>query len=170
MAVGTPHRRTVLSGVVAVSTGAIAGCSGLLGGGDSPCDVVQDSLSVMAEGNIETYVEQYYATQYDTAAESARGLAEATAMTWGFPDADLENVECVCTEELSGEELLSRIEGGTVDWHYTQDPDRARVIRYEIRTSQGAAEGITLLFEIDGEGWFIEPLGALAKDANEECV
>lgn len=165
------RRRSLRLAGTALAAG-LAGCAEYNPLVDTPCEDVRARLQLLDDGKFEQAVAHHYPDQHDPEASRSSyvNVAKLHAATWGLPDHDIGNVECTCVEKRSPEEVRGYFEGSVLGWPYEGDLTAARIVRFEITLTTGeSGTGLTLLFKIDGKGWYTYPAGAAAKGIAEEC-
>lgn len=166
-------RRTLLGAAGATAGAALAGCTRLLPGGGSVCGTIQRKYRLLDDGDFEGAADLVVPHERDPAATRSQyaGLLELRAATYGLPQADLEGVECTCVEEQSPDAVRRKFqETSLYDFPFSGELTAVRFVRYQVTVSGGGSgTGLTMLFRLDGDGWFELPIGAVARSFAEEC-
>lgn len=171
---GAPRsRRSLLAATGVLAGTALAGCTGFLPGGGSVCGTLRQKYRLLDEGDFEGAADLVVPHDRDPSSSLSQyaGLLELRAATYGLPEASLEGVECTCVEEQSPDAVRRKFaDSGLYGFPFSGELSAVRFVRYQVTVSGGGSgTGLTMLFRLDGDGWFELPVGAVARAFAEEC-
>lgn len=139
----------------------------------TPCQDVKTYLRRLDNEEYEKVATEHFPSERDPegTVSEFEDFARFKAGLWGLTETDLESVECTCVGEQSPEALREKFRNSLAySFPYTGEITAVRFVRYEITFTNGeSTEGLSLLFKLDGEGWYHFPLGGAARSFSEEC-